>query len=110
MFVITQGRYSDTRVIGVVKEESEIPKGILEQEDIEVFAAPVVPYIGAGYMPFSVLIDKINGDHWAHLIDVHEFVNGKDYANEHTICQHVLARSEEKAIAQVNDKTHREHA
>lgn len=103
MFIITQGRYSDTRVIGVVKEESEIPKGILEQEDIDVFEAPVVPYIGAGYMPFSVLFDKVNGDHWVHLTSVHEFVNGKDYANEHTVCQHVLAKTEDDAIQQVHD-------
>ncbi len=110
MFVITQGRYSDTRVIGVVKEESEIPKGVLEQKDILVFEAPVLPYVPSGYKPYEVFIDRKGDAHDAYETNIYMYATVEDWTNEHTLYRHVLAETGEKAIKQILDEIHRAHA
>lgn len=110
MLVVTQICDLGTRVIGVVKDESEIPKGILEQEDIEVLTVTTLPNIPSGYSPFEVFIDRKGSDHEAYKTSVHEYVNEEHWTNEHTVHSYVLAETPEKAIAQVNAELHREHA
>lgn len=101
--IVTQGKYGDRELIGVVSDPVKIPLGILQQSDVVVhnYELDSLPVLEVGESPWIVIYDETGEATDAWTSSLNEFLGPEtpewDIKPRHL--RKVIACSELKAIA-----------
>ncbi len=100
--IVTQGKYGDKEIIGVVSDPAKVSPGILEQLDVEIqdYELDSLLVLETGESPWEVIYDETGESTDAWIAPISEFLDpGPPEWDNHTRhLRRVIACSEPEAI------------
>lgn len=102
VYIVTQGKYADKEIIGVVSDPTKVSPGLLQQEDVEVhdYELDSLPVLQPGESPWIVIYDDTgeSTDAWVEPLSSFLVPGLPEWDNKTRHLRKVIARSEEEAI------------
>lgn len=104
LYVVTQGKYSDRTIIGIVDDKSLIQMGDEDEIEVTEYELNDLVSIPPGYRNYSVEMNK-DGTAYADPESLmSKLVWSEEWRTDESWHTHAIARSEEHAIKIVNEK------